>query len=268
MTLYSNGNNISIVNSLIILLKGAFGSLIKNGNLLTAMILGIPLFVLNINDKQNSKYFRFSLVGLVLFSGLVLYWGLKFMTYYLLPMFLFLIISLLSLSLMFDKYFMKYINKICFKKYFYIVFIIIPILFIYLSYTNANYKSVRNWNKDKFFQFKYANYINQYENPTLLNMGFLDAGLYTTTGIIPNVRFFEVQNIDYNVFPDNLDEMNKAVSEKRIKFILFYTKMSYDWLKEKNGFIFDNYELVYDDIYHFEHKNMNAFLFKLKDLDK
>ena len=100
-------------------------------------------------------------------------------------------------------------------------------------------------------------------------MGFLDGGLYTTTGIIPNVRYFEVQNIDYKVFPENLDEQNKAVVEGRVKFILFYTGMSIDWLKETNGFIWDKYELVYSDTHYFENaNNLNAFLFKLKDLEK
>ena len=45
--------------------------------------------------------------------------------------------------------------------------------------------------------------------------------------------------------------------------------MSLDWLKEENGFIWDNYELVFDDTHYFENAvTMNAFLFKLKDLEK
>lgn len=267
--LYSNDSNISIIDNLVKLANGSMGSLVKNGNLLTVLVLGLPVFLLNIKDERNNKYFRFSLLGLALLTVLVIYWGLKFYTYYLLPVYVFLIISLLSISLLFDKYIMKYINKFKYKKILlYSLFIIVPIAYIYLCYTNANYKNVRAWGKKAFFQFKYAEYINSYKNPTLLNMGFLDGGLYTTTGIIPNVRFFEVQNIDYKVFPDNLDEQNKAVVNKKVKFILFYTGMSLDWLKENNGFIWDNYELVYDDVYYFEHKTMNAFLFKLKDLEK
>lgn len=269
MTLYSDGNKISFINHIIKLANGSYGSLVKNGNILTVLISIIPLCVLNIKDKENSKYFKFSLLGIGLFTALVIYWGLKFMTYYLLPMFIFLILSLLSIALIFDKYLLKYIKKIKYNKFLYCIFIIVPIACIYLSYTNAYYRNVRAWGKKAFFQFKYAEYINQYKNPTLLNMGFLDAGLYTTTGIIPNVRFFEVQNIDYKIFPDNIDTQNNAVKEKKVKFILFYTTSSLDWLKEHNGFIWDNYELVYDDTHYFENRSTyNAFLFKLKGLEK
>lgn len=269
MTLYNEGSNASIWGNIIGIPRGAVGSLVKNGNLLTCLVLGIPLFILNIKNERNHKYFRLSLLGICLLTALVLFWGLKFMTYYLLPMFVFLVITLLSISLIFDKYILKYIVNFKYKKLLYIIFIIVPILCVYLSYTNANYRNVRAWGKKRFFQFKYAEYINQYKNPTLLNMGFLDGGLYTTTGIIPNVRYFEVQNIDYKVFPENLDEQNKAVVEGRVKFILFYTGMSMDWLKETNGFIWDKYELVYSDTHYFENaNNLNAFLFKLKDLEK
>ena len=48
----------------------------------------------------------------------------------------------------------------------------------------------------------------------MLNMGFLDIGVYTITGIVPNTRFFEVHNIEYDKFNDNLDEMEKYVRNK------------------------------------------------------
>ncbi len=33
------------------------------------------------------------------------------------------------------------------------------------------------------------------DNPTLINMGCFDAGLYTTCGIVPTCRFFQTQTI-------------------------------------------------------------------------
>ena len=117
--------------------------------------------------------------------------------------------------------------------------------------------------------FKYANYINKYEDPTLLNMGFLDSGLYTTTGIIPNVRYFEEQNIAYDRYPDIIDGMQAAVKKKKVKFILFYTQENKEWLETYCSYIYKDYELVFEDQHYFENASVfNAFLFKLKDLDK
>ena len=263
MTVYNDGSNASIFRNIIEIPNGAMGSLTRNGNILTILITCLPIWVFVIKDEKNHKYFRLSILGLFLITSLVLFWGLKFMTYYLLPLFSFLVISLLGISL----FIKKYIDKIINKRFMYCVFIFISCLSMFMCYKDANYRNVRAWSKKAFFQFKYAEYIKKYKNPTLLNMGFLDGGLYTTTGIIPNVRFFEVQNIDYKVYPDNLDTMRDAVKKKKVKFILFYTAMSYDWVKENESYIFDNYELVYDDTHYFENAvTINAFLFKLKDL--
>lgn len=262
MTKYNSGVNISFIRNIRELINGAYGSLLKNGIILTTLISLVPIFIFNISKERNSKYFRFSLLGILGMTTLVLFWGLKFMTYYLLPIYVFLTIAFLSIFILLSRFLDKFLNK----KYLFIIVIFINVLFVFLSYNNANYKSMIGSSKKDFFQFKYADYINKYKNPTLLNMGFLDGGLYTTTGIIPNTRFFEVQNIDYSVYPDNIDDMKDNVMNKRVKFILFYTRLDLDGVKNDDPYIFDNYELVYDDQHYFEYGYFNAFLFKLKDL--
>ena len=263
MTVYNDGRNASIIYNIINIPSGAFSSLLKNGLVLTVIMSSLPLMIFSIKEERNDKYFRVSLLGLFLISALTLFWGLKFMTYYILPLYTFIILILLGLCL----FIKKYIDKLLDSKLIYVFLILIPSLFIFLSYNNANYKNMIGSSKKDFFQFKYAKYINKYKNPTLLNMGFLDGGLYTTTGIVPNTRFFEVQNIYYKDYPDNLDEMAKTVKNKKVKFILYYSQRNIDFIKEDSPYIFKNYELVYDDVHYFENKvNMNAYLFKLKDL--
>ncbi|MDD7593154.1 MAG: glycosyltransferase family 39 protein [Peptoniphilaceae bacterium] len=44
-------------------------------------------------------------------------------------------------------------------------------------------------------QFQFAEIINKKPNATLLNMGFLDGGFYTTTGIVPSERAFVLLNL-------------------------------------------------------------------------
>lgn len=267
MTTYNKASDVTLIDNIIRLIKGSLGSLRNNGKKLMLLILFIPLCVIPIKtnrDKKNNIYFKISLVGLVLITGIVLFWGLRFYKYYLLPIFTFLIITLLGIFIIISKLADKYIDK----KYMYIVFCLILGLCTFFSYRHANYREMLNYNKSDYFQFKYADYIAKYKDPTLLNMGFLDGGLYTTTGIIPNTKYFEVQNISYDIYPDNLDDMKYNVVNKNVKFILFYTGNDIEYVKKNFEYIFDNYELVFDDTYIFEHTLNNAFLFKLKGLEE
>ena len=237
-------------------------AIIKYGNIMLFLILFVPMFVSFIKDIKNRKYFRNGFIVIFIISVTTVFWGFKFLKYYYIPLTAFLIISLLGITI----HFKKYIDKIFNLKYSKLVLVFIVIFSIFMSYENANYKKMIKYKKKDYFHFKYAKYISKYENPTLLNMGYLDAGLYTLTGIVPNNRFFEVQNVSYEKYPDNLDDMRYNVEHKKIKFILYYSTYNIDEIKEKHSYIFDNYELVYDDEYLFEQYNMKAYLFKLKNL--
>lgn len=256
MTAY-NVTDMPMIEKVIKIYEGTVGSLLNNGLLIFFSILLLPLFVTNL---KISRFGKFSLVGMSLITALGLFWGMHFYRYYMMPMFIFIILAFISVCL----YCKKVLDKILNKKYSCVLYVGVFLIFTLLSFMNANYKDMILIRKDEMFQFKYAEYISQFDHPTLLNMGYLDGGLYTTTGIVPNTRFFEVQNIPYSKFPDNLDDMKDNVIHKRIDFILYYTSDSLDYIKEHDGYIFENYELVYDDIYYCEHEEYRAFLFQLK----
>lgn len=256
MTAY-NETSLPLMEKIFSIYEGAIKSLVNNGLIIFFSIILIPLFVTNL---KIDKYAKYSLVGIALITTLGLFWGMHFYRYYMLPMFIFIIVALLSISI----YLKKYIDKLNSCKYNYLIYILIFIVSLVLSYFNSNYKDMILMNKNEMFQFKYAEYISNYENPTLLNMGYLDAGLYTTTGIIPNTKFFEVQNIPYSKFPDNLDDMKYNVQNKNITFILYFTRKNIDEVKEKDGYIFENYDLVFDDSQKFEEDTYNAYLFEIK----
>lgn len=256
MTAY-NETELPIIKKVINIYEGSIKSLLGNGLIVFFSIILIPLFI---NKWKVSKYCKYSTIGLILITTLGLFWGLHFYRYYLIPLLSFISITLIGISL----YFKKYLDKWNQQKYNYIIYILIGIVVIILSYVNANYKEMIFMDKQEMFQYKYADYIAKYDNPTLLNMGYLDAGLYTTTGIIPNTKFFEVQNIPYSKFPDNLDDMKYNVENKNITFILYYTQEDLEYIKEKDGYIFDNYNLVFEEEYLFEHDVYNAYLFEVK----
>lgn len=258
MTAY-NETELSIIAKIGTIFQGMSESLYNNGLVSFLLIILLPIYVWNL---KIDNYAKLSLIGTFLITTIGLFWGLHFYRYYLLPLFIFSIVGIVSITLILSRI----LDKVIAKRYSFVLYIMILGLFSFLTYYNANYKEMILMSKDNYFQFKYADYINnKKDKATLLNMGYLDAGLYTTTGIVPNTRFFEVQNIPYDKFPDNLDDMEDNVKNKRIDFILYYTRDSIEDVKDKNSYIFDNYYLVYDDVYLFEHEEYNAYLFEKRE---
>lgn len=60
-----------------------------------------------------------------------------------------------------------------------------------------------HFKKDQLPQYRFAEFINKTEDPSLLNYGFLDGGFYLAADIIPEQRYFCCNNM-------NLDEMTKS----------------------------------------------------------
>ena len=257
MTSYTNNEKYGIIKKIIEIFKYMYREYMHKKPLGLLIILSI---VMSLFTKKKNKILRLSIVGLVFMTNFFMDWGLKTFSYYYLPIFVLTIIILVIFTMQLLK---KYIDKIIDKKYMIALFIIVLISTPLITYKFHKYKEYMKMKREDFFQYKYAEYINQYENPTLLNMGFLDVGVYTTSGIVPNTRFFEVQNFDYEKFKDNLDEMKKYVDNKEIKFIV-YGKLSDDTTPPK--YIYDNYKQVYKDDYISEKNNCTAYLFELKDL--
>lgn len=247
----------SIFTKLIQMVKGTLNLLKQNGKIILILICLEPLLVFGIRDKEY--YLKISLAGIMLITAFFISWGLVFHLYYPLPLVLFTAFSIIGVV----SFLSKYIDKFLDNKLIYIPICLIIVACMSLCYARANYKEYRSYDRDHFFQYKFADYMNNYKDPTLLNMGSLDAGLYTTSGIIPNTKFFEVQNFEYSRFPDNLDEMEKNVRNKDIKFVLYYTRFGINNVPE---YVYDNYELVFNDLYEFEGSEFNALLFKLKEL--
>lgn len=251
MTAYEE-EYISIVQKFIRIFGGSYASLYHNGWFVLIIMLGSLGSIMLL--KNTKMYLKISLLVCILFSIIGLYWGLKFFYYYGLPLVIFGIFIFIFLLSYLDKYFISR------RRYF--IYFIVFILSVVLSYFHANYKEQILSKKEDYFQFKYAEYMDK--DATLLNMGYLDAGLYTVSGILPNTKFFEVQNISYDKYPDNLDDMEYNVKNKNIKYILFFTKRDISYVEKNYSYIYDSYDLVFDDKQEVEHEIYHAYLYELK----
>jgi len=120
------------------------------------------------------------------------------------------------------------------------------------------------YEKEDLVQFSFAEIINRSSNPTLLNYGSLDIGLYTTTGIVPNIKYFQRQNIDYGRFPINMDEQNRYLEEKLVDFVVT-KELANNANKNFNlNNYFKSYQLVAEKNQSYEGEYLTYKLYKLK----
>ena len=138
---------------------------------------------------------------------------------------------------------------------------VVLILSVLNAYLRANYKDFHKVSKDDLFQYTFLEEINKEENPTLVNIGFLDAGLYTTSGIVPNTYFFERQNL-YKKLTANEDAFREYIKNKDTTFVLYYAKKDIEQAKKDYPELFINYSLVKEKVQRFEKKNFYVYLFK------
>lgn len=163
-----------------VILKNAFGK--------TALVLSFILLVFSVYGGGVSHlYYYFILTPFVIFGVITL---------------------------------IHYMSHIIGNRNISIPFLILIIILAFSTYhINYNKKLVKQ-KKENLFQYRFAQIISKTQNASLLNYGSLDVGLYTTTGIIPNCRYFELQNIEYAKYPLNLDEQNRYIREHRVDYVI------------------------------------------------
>ncbi len=248
ITAYGPFNSFNVTTMLLI-----FFYLVGAGGLLfciTGFIM--PFFIIPIKGMESRL--KINIVGLFLTTIFFIIICLKDYIYYILPVAIFLPISIIGFIFLVKK------NDYPIKKY---MFIIIFIICLVLDFLNANYREDMLKSKDEYIQFKYANYINKFDDPTLVNMTSLDVGIYTITGIVPNTKFFELQNINYDRFSDNIDELNDYALNKKVKFLVYSIEGNKYIIPD---YVKNNYDLVYEDRYIYEHKIKYAKLYQLKEI--
>ncbi len=255
MTAYSEEVS-SLFVRLLKVYKGFYSVCKNSGFIERIFIVGMPLFLLKLDMKRFGKL---SLFVVYLFSILGVFFGLKFYRYYLFPMFVFILISYIVVA--------SFLEKMGFlKRNFYFIFFSF-VFSVGGAYLGANYREMLFTQRKDFFQFQFADIILQRENPTLVNIGYLDCGVYTTTGIIPSTYFFERQNIDYAHFKDNIDSFQKYIEDKETLFIVYFTKLDEKTLREREKMLFLNYDLLMVKKQKFEHQDFIGYLFERKEVE-
>lgn len=240
---FRNGFKDNIIYA-VFLVVGAIGSIFTNKymkNIIGKIALIAVFFFLLLGVYGGGRgymYYFFIFSPFMIFGVLILLSFIKFISKDKLPRRLTLLIGIL------------------------IIIISIPLT---LKYNRNVY--LLNVKKDQLAQYKFAEIINKTPDATLLNYGSLDNGFYITTGITPDFKHFEIQNIPHNKFPENRDEQNRYVKEAIPDYIVMKvnSKMNVNNIKPK--YIWNNYEVVAEQTQRiYVNKKVKYVLFKRKGL--
>lgn len=108
--------------------------------------------------------------------------------------------------------------------------------------------------KEETIQYKISEAVNSKDkNASVLCYKSLDAGIYLFDDIVPEFRYFEKQNIEYEVYPENMDEQNRYIKEHLTDFVvcrLYSPDTEGDYLKkvyEENEALKNDYTLIMND---------------------
>ena len=97
--------------------------------------------------------------------------------------------------------------------------------------------------------------VKREENPTLLNINMLDAGLYNAANIIPSCEYFQTNGIDLE---EMRQEQEHYIKEGRTLFVI--SRFHYP------EYILEKYDMVAEISFATDGKNKSPyFLFRLKE---
>lgn len=109
--------------------------------------------------------------------------------------------------------------------------------------------------KEEYFLYKFKAVIDEEENPTLLNVGCLDAGLYTVAEVVPTCRFFQTNGIGFETM---FTEQERYIEKGLTDFVLVRN----DWVPEN---IERKYEKVAEEPYEWGGNEFVYTLYKRKN---
>ena len=221
------------------------------------------------NGRSTNSYFIFILIGMVfllfrkksrwyekinvyamfgfLFLGIFI--GGANIFYYSIPLMVFTCLGLAGIGEFVDIV----IKKAKFSKRNGVVIAVSCVLCLMGAYTfsmNTDYMKI---DKEDHFLYQFKEIVQQEENPTLLNVNMLDAGLYTVAGIVPSQKYFQTNGI---AFEEMFQE--RYIREGVTQFVIcrFYYP---EYITEK-------YELAAEASFATDGKNENSYyLFKRKE---
>lgn len=129
---------------------------------------------------------------------------------------------------------------------------------VLFSFQKSQNTYLIHYSKADMPQYRFAEKINQVEDPTLLNFGFLDGGFYFAADIVPTCKFFCTLNIP---LAEMGEEQRRQVNEGLVDFVI-----TQKYFLEDYGADPSLYEIIDTGEMYFEGIVRTYYLYRLKSL--
>lgn len=199
---------------------------------------------------------RFAIAALCFFLFLGIYVGGSSLPYYALPLSVFTVLGFAGLFSIGERLYCKSgkNRKQSRVKEAAVMVITLAAGLVLVFCTSVNIPHMKE-KKEDIFLFQFKKIVEETENPTLLNISCLDAGLYTVCDIVPTCRWFQTQTIQ--IIDEVLKEQEQYIREGRTSYVLARN--------EYPKVIWEQYELVAQAPWYQDGVEFTYYLFKRKE---
>ena len=97
------------------------------------------------------------------------------------------------------------------------ILIVVCLLILPFTYFMGDNTDMLQYQKEDLPQFQFAEIINQKDDATVLNCGFMDGGFYTASGVVPNVKYFCLMNTKVD---EAFEAQKEAVHSGAVDFVI------------------------------------------------
>ncbi|MDC7293473.1 hypothetical protein NXH67_08095 [Butyrivibrio sp. DSM 10294] len=211
---------------------------------------GIAGLIFTFFGKGKKVLARLIVPVLFAFTFLGIFGGGREIPYYGLPLSMFAVFGVAVIAVFLDK--LINTNSGSATVVLAVLCTVLSVLFVYANSMNIPFMKT---SRDDFFLYRFRDEVLQTKDPTLLNVGCLDAGLYTLCDIVPTCRWFQTQTLDIDE-PENNPymEQERYVREGLIDYVLVRDDIPKS--------IDDHYELIDSESYGWYGYDFNYYLFK------
>lgn len=205
---------------------------------------------------------RFNIFALCFFLFLGIYVGGSELPYYALPLAVFTVLGFAFLGQVLEWIIGRIWSSVGEKAFLSLrlpwllpllcslVSIVISMGIIWTTSMNISYMSEK---REDLFLYKFKEVMEETPNPTLLNIGCLDAGLYTVCDIVPTCRWFQTQTLHID---DVEIEQERYIREGMTDYVI--ARDAYPEV------IWEKYELVTQELWYQGDMEFTYYLFRRK----
>lgn len=249
-----NGEGPGLAERIYVLAKQFYWVILSNLGYFVFVISGvIYVFAGKCEDGKHRLLPMFHIFALCFFLFLGIYVGGSDLPYYALPLSVFTVLGFALIGKCGERLLEKAKVKVngkaaaaagC------VLTLCISSGFIFATSMNTPYMQVK---REDHFLYKLKKTVEQVENPTLLNIGCLDAGLYTVCDIVPTCQWFQTQTV---IMDTVLSEQERYIREGQVDFVL-----ARDYYPDV---IWEQYELAAEEKWQQDDMEFTYYLFRRK----